>query len=478
MFTGDLIHSGGKIINYYDLQYVYNDNGYEGIKRSLNSFKRVFKEKPQLLLPSHGDIIENPNKEIKTLISKFERAIFIFCAEDSAIGIDFFPEKLIYAEILRKEFPHLVRKGTSFIILGNNNNCFMNDYGGPDSSIGYKLKWLERFLEKRKINKIDFIIPSHYHDDHTAGINILKRHYETKIYALENMVDVLENPSHYRIGCLFHEPIRVDKVLKHGEVINWDDYEFEIFHFPGQTEYHMGMFGIVDEKRIFFVGDSFDVSTVFDRRISINSWNWCQLGKAVGYEKCADILLKCNPEYLALNHYGVIKVSRDMLMNFKDYVSEYEPIISEIVAQDNPNFGFDPNWISFKPIRVEIELGEEFTVNMIVRNYLNTKANIKYKLNLPIGWKSDYKKIYDINPNTFEQIPIKIKPLRNNQSSGRKIITADIIFNGVNLGPLPDLIVDHSYQPPEFWMGWNPEKDFGDWIEADMTRKDGFFMRS
>jgi len=42
VFTGDLIHSGGKIINYYDLEYAYTgDGGNMGIQLSLNSFGNV-----------------------------------------------------------------------------------------------------------------------------------------------------------------------------------------------------------------------------------------------------------------------------------------------------------------------------------------------------------------------------------------------------------------------------------------------------
>ncbi|MFW9950079.1 MAG: MBL fold metallo-hydrolase, partial [Candidatus Thorarchaeota archaeon] len=480
MFTGDIIHSGGKVINYYDLQYVYNDNGNEGINNSYQSFERILKEEPCILLPSHGDIIENPKNEIKTLTEKFERAKFIFCTENSAItNNDYFPEKMLPSVNLRKEFPHLLKKGTSFIILGNNNNCFLNDYAGPEFPYGYKLRWLERFLARKNIDKIDFVIPSHYHDDHTAGLSLLKKHFGAEIYALENIVDVLENPSHYRIGCLFHIPVTVDKVLKHGDVIKWDDYEFRIYHFPGQTEYHMGMFGVIDDKRVFFVGDSFSASTPFDRRNNVNSMNWCQLGKGVGYEKCADILLKCNPEYLAINHYGLIKVTRRMLQNFKEYVTEYEPIISEIVAQENANFGFDPNWICFNPIRVEVGLGELFNTNLIVRNYLDVKSKVEIKLNLPEGWKANYNKIHTIKPNKFVEIPISISTSNIKESVGRIILTANIVFNGLNLGPFPDLTVDYEYKSPEFWMGWTPGKgkSLDDWFEEESNRKNSFFKK-
>ncbi|MHA2131035.1 MAG: MBL fold metallo-hydrolase [Promethearchaeota archaeon] len=43
-FTGDLVHSGGKILNYYDLEYAYTgDGGNMGIQLSLNYFEELLK---------------------------------------------------------------------------------------------------------------------------------------------------------------------------------------------------------------------------------------------------------------------------------------------------------------------------------------------------------------------------------------------------------------------------------------------------
>jgi hypothetical protein len=321
------------------------------------------------------------------------------------------------------------------------------------------------------------VIPTHYHDDHTAGFNLLQKK-GIKIYALENIMDILENPTHYRMGCLTETPIKVDRVLKDGEILKWDEYEFEIFHFPGQTEYHMGMFSIVDGKSVFWTGDSIS-NLLWDRRSnSINCINLCKLGKDVGHMKCADILLKLNPEYLVLSHYGIIKVNRELLEDYKKYVSEYEPIVSEIVAQENPNMGFDPNWISFKPIRVIKAPGSEFRTNLVVRNYLNKISSIEFELNLPDNWKTDIKNSKrNISSNTFEEIPISIKIPQDEDPEGRTIITANIIWNGRNLGPFPDLMVDHGYNPSKTWKGWTPDQrsNLVMWIYKHIMRDRKFF---
>ncbi len=462
-FTGDLIHSGAKVITYYDLEYIYNDNGEGGIKRSLESFKKLMESHPDVLLPSHGAIIDSPKKEIDLLKNKFERARFSFCSRFSGIDIEVpeLTEREMKTVDIKQEFPHIFHRDICppFIIKGNNKNCMLIDFAGDDEH-GYELPELQKILKENNIETIDFILPTHYHDDHTSGIPLLQHKQGLKVYALENMVDVLENPTHYRIGCLIDQQIKVDRVLKDKEIFKWDEYEFQIFHFPGQTEYHMSLFGKIDGKSIFFAGDTITQRSFVDRDTNLNGLNFCRLGEQVGFMKCADILLKCNPEYIAISHYGIIKVDQSLLKKFKEFVSEYEPVINDIVAQDNPNMGLDPNWICFKPIRIVAKPGDEFKTNLIIRNYLNKQSKLEYSVNLPDSWKaSPSSETIIIEPNTFKAIPILITIPKNANSNERTIITADIKWNKKNLGPFPDLMVDHGFIPSETWKAWRPEND-------------------
>ena len=479
-FSGDLIHSGGKVITYYDLQYYYADNGENGIVRSFESFKKILENKSDILLPSHGEIILEPRNEIKALIARFERARKIFSTYKA--GIEYPPPLELDQGIppvkLEQVFPSIIHNGFSppYIIKGSHQNCILIDFAGC-SFLGYTETQLNKILVDNYIKEIDFVIPTHYHDDHTAGFSLLQKK-GIKIFAFENFVDVLENPTHYRIGCLVDTPVKVDRMLKDGETLEWDDYKFKVFHFPGQTEYHMGLFGKIDGKSVFFTGDSV-VATLWENRSNnVVCINLCKLGIDVGYMKCADILLECNPEYLAISHHGIIKVDRKLLEKYKQYVSEYEPIISEIVAQEDANIGFDPNWICFKPIRVLTTPGKEFNTNLIVRNYLSKQSSIEIELNLPENWIADLKKFtQNIAPDTFEEIPLTITIPKDENPNGRTIITADIKWNGVYLGPFPDLIVDHGYSPSKYWKGWTPyhKENLAMWIYKKMRKDNNFF---
>jgi len=124
-FTGDLIHSGGKIVNYYDLEYSYTgDGGSMGIKLSLGSFKELLKYNPVVLLPSHGQIINNPIKDIEILKEKFNRVTSAFRL-DKIIPMNMNNPMDVVEQLEKNEdkslFPHVIRRGfgTTFILLGN-----------------------------------------------------------------------------------------------------------------------------------------------------------------------------------------------------------------------------------------------------------------------------------------------------------------------------------------------------------------------
>jgi len=306
----------------------------------------------------------------------------------------------------------------------------------------------------------------------------LQQKYNIPVYALENLVNVLENPTHYRIGCLIDTPIKVDRVLQDGETFTWDDYEFQIFHFPGQTEYHMGLFTKIDGKSVFFVGDSMQPFLLNAPETNNNCINFCQLGDNVGSVKCVDILLKCDPEYLASSHMGFFKINKDMLESYRAHVSKYKSLIADLVAQDDPNMGFDPNWISFKPIRIITKPGNISKTNLVVRNFLDKESTVEIELDLPENWESEYKKeSISIKSKTFKEIPITIKVPETEDPNGRKIITANIKWNGNDIGPFPDLMIDHGFVPSDSWTAWTPNKgiDLLQWIMGYYMRDLQFF---
>jgi glyoxylase-like metal-dependent hydrolase (beta-lactamase superfamily II) len=67
-FSGDLIHSPGKIQNLYDTQVNYG--GSEGIDLGIYSLARLREQKADLLCPSHGAPLQDPDPAISETIRR------------------------------------------------------------------------------------------------------------------------------------------------------------------------------------------------------------------------------------------------------------------------------------------------------------------------------------------------------------------------------------------------------------------------
>ena len=74
-------------------------------------------------------------------------------------------------------------------------------------------------------------------------------------------------------------------------------------------------------------------------------------------------------------------------------------------------------------------------------------------------------------------LPFEFKIPAEESHKGQRIITADIIFDDIKLGPLPDLMVNSDYKPPDFLTAWNPKKkqNLLIWINNTMNQSKNLF---
>ena len=109
---------------------------------------------------------------------------------------------------------------------------------------------------------------------------------------------------------------------------------------------------------------------------------------------------------------------------------------------------------------------------------LANEAEVDYELNLPQNWTATpISGHLKIQSKSVAKTPITFHLPKGEPSHKRTIITANITWNGKNLGPLPDLIVDNSYEPLDAWKGWDPEINDEQmiWIIKSITSSKKFF---
>ncbi len=90
-------------------------------------------------------------------------------------------------------------------------------------------------VEKRNLN-LQFILATHHHSDHTAGIPDLKRKTGALVYGGDKRIK------------------SIDKVLQDGDVFLLGDIEFEVMGMPGHTRHQLAYY--LANHEMIFTGDT------------------------------------------------------------------------------------------------------------------------------------------------------------------------------------------------------------------------------
>ncbi|MBN2288179.1 MAG: MBL fold metallo-hydrolase, partial [Candidatus Glassbacteria bacterium] len=424
LFSGDLIAGAGKATTWFDLHWDYY--GFtQGMDASDSSFARVRAEAPDLLLPSHGGPVGDPDAAMQEN-SRVYRTL---------------REMLVPNELhrqnheVRQILPHLVFVGANcYAIISESGKAFLYDYGYVDRERVQELK------DKFGVKKVDAVSFSHYHDDHNIRTYELL-HEDAGIWVYENMLDVFENPARYRLPCLLPFPIRADRVLRNGEKVQWEEYTLEFFHLPGQTEFHQGLAAVIDGRKVMFTGD--------------NTWNKLypdkiRNGPVVphnvyfldgGFITCTQKMLDYLPDIVCPAHTEEYSPTAQDLEEFLGWSYRLREVMTGLIDQPDPNFGMDYLWCHFYPYRSEPAEGEDFEVELQVRNHLFKPARVEVRLKSG----ADITCAHPARSFTVEakkQVAVPFVLRRSGAvSSQREVITADLTVNGRRLGEYAEVLI-------------------------------------
>ncbi|MCZ2154457.1 MAG: MBL fold metallo-hydrolase [Bryobacterales bacterium] len=432
-FTGDLIAGAGKVNNWFDLHWAYY--GFtQGIDASEKSFERIRSEAPAWLLPAHGEPMNDAEAAMRanTRIHGVLREMLPPNSSGRKQGA------------MRHILPHLVHVGgpstlgtgfmTTYAILTDSGKALFYDYGYADFEHTQKIK-------KELGIKHIVLTFSHYHDDHLIRAYELRRAGgDVEIWVLDKMADVLTHPERYRLPCLVPFPIRPDRVVRDGERIKWEGYNLHFFHQPGQTDYHQGLNTIIDGKKVMFTGDNTwnkgDVSRV--RNGPLVPQNEYFLDS--GFITCASQMLEFGPDIVCPAHTEEYSPTHEDLEGFLGWAHRLRDVMSDYIAQPDPNFGMDYRWTHFYPALARPGQGE-FEVQLRVRNHLFKPGTLRVQLKHgPELLCAEPVQTCTVDAKTEAAIPFRLR--RRPGSSGRTVAMADLTFNGRRLGEAAELIVE------------------------------------
>ncbi len=368
-FTGDLIYEQGKVWSMAATQWTYNGLG--GVAATVASLLDLKEQGLDLMLPSHGNVIDDPEESSDLLIERFWQLLQYRKKNPRIFKLREEP----YEEITG----HLLRNRTSmadaYVLLSDSGKALLIDFGydfmtgfptGTDrDSRRPKLYTLDTLKKQYQIDKIDVVIPTHYHDDHVAGFNLLRDIEGTEVWAPENFASILEEPTRYNLPCLWYDPITVDRKLPLAKVIKWEEHELTLYEFPGHTHYAVAISFEVDGKKVVATSDQYEYNG------EETLWNYVYMNRyCIGdFPSSAKLLRDLNPDILLTGHWGVQEVDEEFFRNLLEKDKELARLHDQLLPHEEVDFGREVEFVArIEPYQLVAEGGSKIDYELELIN--------------------------------------------------------------------------------------------------------------
>lgn len=445
-FSGDLIAEPGAVHAIHDLQWQYGLP--DAVGAALHSVTLLLGLPLRRLLPSHGRPMDDAPGALALLEPRL-RELYALQAEMRRNRVwPVWPHSVDQpkAHVL----PHLWANPHSvancYALLADDGRALLLDYGFPSwDHMAADMRFVEHSLDELKavagLRAVEAVIPSHYHDDHLAGLPWLQETQGTQAWIFENFAEMVANPAGYSVPCLLPHPIRVDRTLADRGRVSWDRWTFDVFHMPGHTWWALGLFGVVDGTRVAFTGDNLLAGTLSPLRAAAPVYRNKLLVDAIalGVRR----LMEFEPELLLTGHTGALRVDRKTLEDFHGWAKTLDGVFVKLVAVPaEVNFALDPTFASLYPYRTPARPGDRLPLELRVTNHGAGSAVARAHLALPPDWTATpAEATAEIGAGqtgtlTFEVVvPPQAPP-------GRHVLCADLTLGDRRFGQLAESLVD------------------------------------
>lgn len=449
-FSGDLIYDEGKIWELYSLQKGQQTTDYHGFLGARDelrdSLEKVRQSSPTALIPTHGAVMDNPNKAIDALL---ERLAYCY---DKYVSISalrhYFPQ--LFAEFeeradhmpIREGKPHpkfLRHFGTTWLIISESKEAFVMDCGSPNI-----IKQIQQLQTDGEISDVTQFWVTHYHDDHVNAIPEFQETFPCETITDAVVAKVVANPKAFRLPCISPAVTRVDRATRDSDSWQWNEFKMTAYHFPGQTYYHGGLLVEGRDVRMFFAGDSFTMAGIDD----YCSGNRNLLGKDVGYESCLRRIQQLKPTHIFNCHVDpAFDFTDEEIIFMLDTLAEREKCYTDLFPWDHANYGMDDQWVRCYPYEQEVTLGKTAALKVEITNHsLEPRKAIAQPI-LPKAWNMQVDATETTIPpkaDGFIEFSIPI-PQRSELEGfatpiGRIVIPIEVTYNDKPLGQFREAI--------------------------------------
>jgi glyoxylase-like metal-dependent hydrolase (beta-lactamase superfamily II) len=439
-FSGDLLYDGGKVWSLAATQWTYT--GTEGQIATSLSCALLGERRPDLLLPSHGNPIADPQAAIA--VTRGRLAELVALRREEAWDFD---------EWFRNPWeavtPHLLRNrttlATSYALLSESGAALLIDWGydlwtgsplsADRSARRPLLATLDVLRRDFGVERIETVVTTHYHDDHVAGINLLRDVEGTEVWVPENVAPVLAEPHRYDLPCLWYDAVAADRTLVLETPVAWHEYELTAYALPGHTLYAAALAFQVDGRTVLATGDQQSAGA----RPILNYQYRNRFG-IDDYVRSAELYAALRPDLIVGGHWLPLEVDDAVLARLLADGRRVEELHRELLPLDEVDFGRDGFAARVEPYRSTVEVGGAVELEVAVRNPLARAAVAEVRLAVPVGWTAEPASVeLELESHAEERAVFRVTA---GGPGSRARVAADVTVGGVPFGQQAEALVD------------------------------------
>jgi glyoxylase-like metal-dependent hydrolase (beta-lactamase superfamily II) len=443
-FTGDLIYAPGKVWSLASSQWSYT--GHEGPAMTVLTCYLLRDEALDVMLPSHGHPMRDPDAALELLASRMQYHV------DSR---RWHPWDL--ADRLRNPYvpltDHLLLNRSSlsccYILLSDTGEALLVDYGydvttglPTGSERAARRPWLASLpalKEQFGVSRISVALPTHYHDDHVAGLPLLREVEGTQIWSPSNVAPILDDPWMHDLPCQWFEPIHSDRVLPLGESFTWNEYTITVHEQPGHTLFAAAYEVEVDGVTVMFTGDQQENLGIQGERHEILNYQYRNRFRIGDYQASAELYRRVAPGLMLSGHWEPRWVDEGYLDYLMDAGRDLVEMHEALLPLDELDLGADGVLARLTPYRSRTVRGESLEITVTVRNPFQGKSLVVLRPVLPDGFTAKAEATFWLEAGEERAVPWQLTvggPVRP-----RARVAMDVTIGDLMLGQHAEALV-------------------------------------
>jgi glyoxylase-like metal-dependent hydrolase (beta-lactamase superfamily II) len=376
LFSGDALAGEGTLWSPYTTDWDHWTDA--GLRPAADSLRKLARLKPDVLLPTHGDVIGSEVKSRSAIraLEKTAAAVdevgFLKSYERYTRNRVGDPPK--YAFLAREQAgtngskpwshlsKHLWLTGNTFVLASKDGPCLVVDPWDPHSA-----RQIPKLQKDEKLGKVEVVLCSHAHFDHYDGAYTLLERDKPKVWTLDQVAGVIAEPFRLRAPFLDARPLKVERRARDGEMIRWREYSFRFHFLPGQTLFTMGVETTIDGHRCLFTADNF-----FHHELYSGTGGWMGLNRSGPglYEQSARKVLALKPEWVLAEHGSAMEFSEADFRRRVEWASVSGKAADALCPSGRYRHDWNPHHVHVEPVLQKAKAGATLKGELVVENVL------------------------------------------------------------------------------------------------------------